>query len=489
MEWTREQRYRKIEEATKDELQKLSTRVKSCPWRQVFHIQPETGLLNDPNGFSYYNGEYHLFYQWFPLGPVHGLKYWYHTTSKDLVHWKNAGIAINPNSNFDSHGAYSGSAIEHEDKLYLMYTGNTRNENWERHPYQCMAVMDSNGKITKNEKPVIADIPDGYTDHFRDPSIWKSKGKYYAMIGAQRENKTGCVLLYSSTNMIDWVFEGEVETGLNDFGFMWECPNYFEIDGHGLLVVSPQGLKPQGDQYQNIYQSGYLIGEKLDLTQKSFLHGDFDELDRGFDFYAPQTMGDPEGRRILVGWMGLPEIDYPSDKNGWAHCLTLPRELTVRNGKLIQQPVKELQTLRKKKYKIEDSLINESKMYDGFMGTTYELVCEVNMKDASEFGIEFRANETEKTIVKYDASEKKIILDRSLSGEPFGLSYGTTRKCQLDASTIKFHLFVDVSSVEIFINDGEEVFTARIFPNLNAKDIRFSANGGSAAFSAEKWDY
>ena len=119
MEWTREQRYRKIEEATKDELQKLSTRVKSCPWRQVFHIQPETGLLNDPNGFSYYNGEYHLFYQWFPLGPVHGLKYWYHTTSKDLVHWKNAGIAINPNSNFDSHGAYSGSAIEHEDNLYL----------------------------------------------------------------------------------------------------------------------------------------------------------------------------------------------------------------------------------------------------------------------------------------------------------------------------------------------------------------------------------
>ena len=116
-------------------------------------------------------------------------------------------------------------------------------------------------------------------------------------------------------------------------------------------------------------------------------------------------------------------------------------------------------------------------------------MCEVNMKDASEFGIEFRANETEKTIVKYDASEKKIILDRSLSGEPFGLSYGTTRKCQLDASTIKFHLFVDVSSVEIFINDGEEVFTARIFPDLDAKDIRFYANGGSAAFSAEKWDY
>src|SRR5690242_14432133 len=89
MEWTKEQRYRKIEDASKEELLKLRSEVMECKWRQTFHIQPETGLLNDPNGFSYYNGEYHLFYQWFPFGPVHGLKYWYHTKSKDLVHWSN----------------------------------------------------------------------------------------------------------------------------------------------------------------------------------------------------------------------------------------------------------------------------------------------------------------------------------------------------------------------------------------------------------------
>src|SRR5688572_13285508 len=104
MEWTKEQRYRTLEEASGDEVFELEKRVKSSVWRQTYHIQPNTGLLNDPNGFSYYNGEYHLFYQWFPLGPVHGLKYWYHMKSKDMVHWEDAGVGIEPGDYFDSHG-------------------------------------------------------------------------------------------------------------------------------------------------------------------------------------------------------------------------------------------------------------------------------------------------------------------------------------------------------------------------------------------------
>jgi beta-fructofuranosidase len=489
MEWTKEQRYRLIEEASQEEMSDLLTRVNSCPWRQTFHIQPNTGLLNDPNGFSYYNGEYHLFYQWFPLGPVHGLKYWYHMKSKDLVHWEDAGIGLEPNDYFDSHGAYSGSGMEHDGKLYLFYTGNTRDENWVRHPYQCMAVMDQNGNISKLDKPVIADVPKGYTDHFRDPKVWKAEDVFYAVIGAQRTDKTGCIVLYSSPDLLEWKFEGEIATNLYSFGYMWECPDYFELQDQGVLIFSPQGLKPEGDKYQNIYQSGYVLGEKLDVRQRKLSHGDFIELDRGFDFYAPQTMVDPNGRRILVGWLGLPEIEYPTDRNGWAHCLTLPRELSIRAGKLIQQPVKELQTLRKQEYKAGDHIANETKTYDGFTGITYELICEFEKIEATEIGIEFCASEEEKTMIKYDAIHKKVILDRTLSGEAVGLSYGTTRTCELDAEKVKFHLFVDTSSVEIFVNDGEEVFTSRIFPNRSSKDIRFFATNGSAAFKTVKWDY
>jgi beta-fructofuranosidase len=489
MIWTKEERYRLIEEASQEELKKLKSEVSACKWRQTFHIQPVTGLLNDPNGFSYYKGEYHLFYQWFPLGPVHGIKYWYHTKSKDLVHWENVGIAIEPTDEYNSHGAYSGSAIEHEGKLYLFYTGNTRDKNWERHPYQCLAFMDHTGKIEKLKYPVIQEVPNGYTDHFRDPKVWKSGKKFYAAIGAQRENETGCVVLYSSTDLLNWNFEGELKTNLKDFGYMWECPDYFELKDKGILIFSPQGLEPRGDHFQNIYQSGYILGNKLDIDQLSITHTSFQELDRGFDFYAPQTMLDPNGRRILVGWMGLPEIHYPTDQNGWAHCLTLPRELSIRNSKLIQQPVKELQTLRKQRHVINDVLCQEKKRYEGFTGTSYEMICDFENLDAEEFGIEFRAGRDEKTIIKYSADFKKVFLDRTFSGKSVGEEFGTVRKCFIDSHKIKFHLFVDTSSVEIFINDGEEVFTSRIFPDQDSKEIRFYTKGGRALLQATKWDY
>jgi beta-fructofuranosidase len=489
MEWHKEKKYRRIEDISKEEFELLVSRVNSCPWRQAYHIQPISGLLNDPNGFSFYNGEYHLFYQWHPLGPVHGLKYWYHSKSKDLVHWENVGIALKPDTYFDSHGVYSGSAIKHDGKLYLLYTGNTYDKNLERHPYQCIAVMDEHENISKLEKPFVKEVPEGYTEHFRDPKVWKEGEKFYAIIGAQRIDKTGCTVLYSSKNLLEWIFEGEIWTNLNPFGYMWECPDYFEIENRGIITFSPQGLKPLEDKYKNIYQSGYILGEKLDLKQKLFKHGEFTELDRGFDFYAPQTMKDPDGRRILIGWMGLPEMEYPTDKNGWAHCLTLPRELSIKNSKVIQKPIRELQTLRKKEVKISDGIFNEVKMYDGFSGITYELICEFEYEDGSEFGIIFRGNEEEKTVIKYDSAQKKVILDRTLSGKEVAVEYGSERACEIYADKIKFHLFVDCSSVEIFVNDGEEVFTARIFPNQNSKDIRFFAMKAPAKFKAVKWNY
>ncbi|WP_027417074.1 glycoside hydrolase family 32 protein [Aneurinibacillus terranovensis] len=489
MEWTNEQRYRRIEDVAREELDALKMRVANCLWRQTFHIQPETGLLNDPNGFSYFNGEYHLFYQWFPLGPVHGLKYWYHMKSKDLVHWDNGRIGIEPKEYFESHGVYSGSALEYNGKLYLFYTGNTRDENWIRHPYQCMAVMDRQGKIAKFAEPVIRSVPAGYTDHFRDPKLWKQGDTFYAVIGAQRVNKTGCAVLYRSPDLTHWEFVGEIETGLQTFGFMWECPDYFELENNGILMFSPQGLQPEGDFYQNIYQSGYLMGEKINLETRCFIHGEFIELDRGFDFYAPQTMLDPNGRRLLVGWMGLPDIETPTSVNGWAHCLTLPRELSIKNNKLIQQPIPELQTLRTQKQEMEETLNNEIQAFNGFEGAVYELICEFHNKDADEFGIHLRVGEKEKTIIKFDWLNKKVVFDRSDSGEPVAAEYGTVRKCRLEAEKIKFHIFVDSSSVEIFVNDGEEVFTGRIFSKPESRKIQFFAIGGEARFKAMKWDY
>ncbi|MGP7817163.1 glycoside hydrolase family 32 protein [Niallia sp. 01092] len=487
MEWTKEQRYRSLEDASEKEMAVLTETVNNCSWRQKYHIQPNTGLLNDPNGFAFFNGEYHLFYQWFPLGPVHGLKYWYHVKSTDLVHWEDAGIGIKPDTPYESHGAFSGSGIVHHDKLYLFYTGNTRDEEWVRHPYQCIAVMDKDGSIKKAEKPVISEVPNGYTDHFRDPKVWKENDMFYAVIGIQRSDQTGAIVLYRSPDLLDWSFLGELKTNLPDFGYMWECPDYFSLQGQGVLIFSPQGLAAEGDNYQNIYQSGYCLGDPLDLQTKELKHNGFIELDRGFDFYAPQTTLDEKERRLLVGWMGLPDIDYPTDANGWAHCLTLPRVLSVKNNKLIQQPAEELHLLRKSECSANDIVQNEEKSYPGFKGTTYELMAEFQSVDADKFGIKFRAGVTEETIIMYNRKEKKVILDRTASGKEVAKDYGTTRKCNLEAEAIKFHLFVDVSSVEIFINDGEEVFTSRIFPKETSEDILFFAEEGSVALKATIW--
>lgn len=487
VEWTKEQRYRRVEDVEQDEIIELKKIVDSCPYRQQFHIQPNTGLLNDPNGFSYYNGEYHLFYQWFPLGPVHGLKYWYHISSKNLVNWKDCGIGITPDKYFESHGAFSGTGIVENEKLYLFYTGNTRDKSWVRHPYQCLAVMNKEGVITKNDEPIIECVPKGYTDHFRDPKVLKYNDKYYCLVGAQTDELLGTVVYYHSQDLLNWTFKGEIKTNFKGNGFMWECPDYFEFDDKGVFIISPQGVEPDGDNYLNIFQSGYLIGEKMDFENGTFNHGDFRELDRGFDFYAPQTMEDNNGRRILIAWMGLPEIDYPSDENGWAHCLTIPREIKVKDDKIVQVPVEELQQLRFNERSVLYKLNTEEKIVDNFNKKVYEMICTFKEFNGNYIGVKLRKGKREETVVYYNINDKKLVLDRSKSGKTYAEDYGVKRKCTIDSKEIKLQIFVDVSSIEIFVNDGEEVFTGRIFTSENSTGISFFADG-DAMIEATFWD-
>jgi len=487
MEWTKEQRYRRIEDISKEEYRELEEQVAKCQYRQKFHVQPKTGLLNDPNGFSFYNGEYHLFYQWFPLGPVHGLKHWYHVVSKDLVNWEDRGVGIEPREYFESHGVFSGTGIVENDELYLFYTGNTRDENWIRHPYQCLAIMDKSGKVKKMEKPLITQ-PEGYTDHFRDPKVLKSNnGKYYCLVGAQDKDELGTIVYYESEDLLNWRIKGEITTEYKGNGFMWECPDYIELEDKGILIFSPQGLQPEGDKYHNGDNTGYLIGDKINFENGVFNHGDFTELDRGFDFYAPQTMEDENGRKVLIGWCGLPGVDCVTDRNGWAHNMTLPRELKLKGNKLYQIPVKELETLRKNERTVEATLNNEDREFEGFNGDTYEMICDFKNITGKYVGLKFRKGDNEETVFYYDLEEKKIVLDREKSGESTVLEFGTVRKCHMDTKNLKIQMFVDTSMVEIFINDGEEVFTSRIYPSKESIGISIFADK-SADIKATMWD-
>lgn len=487
MEWTREERYRRLEDVTQEAYQKLLEQVAKSPYRQKFHIQPKTGLLNDPNGFSYYKGRYHLFYQWFPLGPVHGVKYWYHVSSEDLLNWKDEGVALKPDSFYDSHGVFSGSGLVVEDELHLFYTGNTRTADWIRIPYQCHAVMDQSGNIKKAEFPLISDSPSGFTDNFRDPKVIEYQGQYICLIGSETTDNRGKIVYYKSENLVDWEYQGTIDTAdYSNAGYMWECPDYFEQNGQGVLLFSPQGMSAEGEKYRNIFQSGYLMGNPIDFSTGQFHHNKFKELDRGFDFYAPQTMQDHLGRRLLVGWLGLPGVDCVTDAYGWAHCLTLPRELVVEKSHLYQRPVKELEGLRKSHRHFVGDLNDETFSFSE-TSRTYELQLSLTLDELEYFALALREGDGEKVVFSYDSSKARLQLDLSNAGETVTAEYGRTRSCEFQADSLDIHLFLDESSLEIFINDGFEVFTSRIFSKKDANGLQLTSKG-KTSYELDLWE-
>ncbi|SHJ68962.1 glycoside hydrolase family 32 protein [Tepidibacter formicigenes] len=477
------------------EIQKNKCLVESDYYRLKYHIMPPVGLLNDPNGFIHFSGEYHVFYQFHPFNTSHGLKYWGHYKSNDLINWESMPIALCPSNWYESHGCYSGSAINNDGVLTLMYTGNVKDDKGNRETYQCIATTEDGVNFKKNiYNPVIYNQPDGYTRHFRDPKVWKYKNMFYMVIGAQNIKEEGRVLLYKSNNLLNWKLVGEIAGSninrLNDFGYMWECPDLFELNGKDILIVSPQGIKPDGDLYNNIYQSGYFIGE-LNYKSGEYNHSEFIELDRGFEFYAPQTTLDEKGRRLLIAWMGLPEEEeHPTVKHNWIHCMSLPRVLELKNNKIYQRPVEELKKLRKSEISYKDVKIeNEEIELDKIYGDVLELLIEIKEEDALEYGIKLRCSNDnrEETIISYNKIDKKITLNRNKSGK----GYKGIRRCRLENSDIlKLNIFMDTSSLEIFINNGEEVFSSRIYPDKESLKIKFFAKEGSIKLkSVKKWDY
>lgn len=451
-------------------------KVLADPYRQAYHLMPPVGLLNDPNGWIQWKGTYHLFFQWNPFQPDHTHKFWGHYTSKDLVNWNEEKIGLAPSEWYEKNGCYSGSAIEKDGQLALLYTGNVKDENNERSSYQCLAVSDD-GIHFEKKGPVVDELPEGYTAHFRDPKVWSESGMYYFVIGAQTEELQGQVLLYRSEDFQQWEYVGPLAgshvNDLSDFGYMWECPDLFSLDGQDVLIVSPQGLEKQGTDFENVYQSGYFLGN-ADLVKPAFPHGGFKELDQGFEFYAPQTTIDEQGRRILFGWMGVPDSDeefQPTVAKGWVHCMTIPRVLEVKGNKLYQQPVPELKTLRK-----DDPLqmkVNTKLGAEAAITPASEI--EIDCTEAGVLSLSLRNEIT----FYYNPAEKLVQLTRPR----FRDGELETRHCRIE-SLEKLHIYLDHSSVEIFINEGEEVMTSRFFPHPEENSVKISGGKGSIIWSS-----
>ena len=466
-----------------EQIEKNKNLVDQDLYRLTYHIMPPVGLLNDPNGFIQVNGVFHLYYQWMPFKTDHGAKFWGHYSSEDLVNWRHESIALTPSEWYEKNGCYSGSAIEYKGKIYAFYTGNVKDEQGNRETYQCLAISEDG--IHFNKKGPLIYLPEGFTAHFRDPKVWKQEETYFMVIGAQTKDLKGAIALYQSKDLLNWTYRGILVGGgkgeLQEFGYMFECPDLFHLDGKDILVFSPQGLETQGMKYQNVYQAGYVIGD-FDPKTGEYRHQEFEELDRGFDFYAPQTTIDSKGRRLLFGWMSVPdqhEQDHPTIEYKWIHNMTLPRELKLVSGKVYQVPVDELDQLRCSEVVSHTvKLTKESQELNGIHGKAVEL----NIQDIeiAEGWMEISISDGGRII--YSADEKVISFERK--------SYvdGMTEKRQCILSGLKnLRIFIDTSSVEIFINDGLETFTSRIYPSPKNDKITFGASK-DASFTALKWD-
>lgn len=458
-------RYRSLDESTYSEYQALCDTAAQGKFRQRYHIQPPAGLLNDPNGFVFHQDYYYLCYQWFPLGAEHGLKYWRMLKSDNLATWQDQGIFLSPDTHYDSHGAYSGSALSMGDFILFAYTGNHRSPEWVRTPYQLTVKRFASGEL--GEKiPFWHQAPEGYTEHVRDPKIWQeADGSLGMVLGAQRsDNLAGSALYLTSIDAEHWKLKGEIDFGLPDFGYMWECPDYFALDGVDVFTFCPQGLPALGEYQKNLYQCGYVLGQ-FDKALCRFEHSGFAELDYGFEFYAPQSALDADGQRVMVAWMGLPDISAVTKDEGWAHCLTLPRLLRVKEGQLLQTPHPDLQRLR------------YSRPHDG---VHFELILE--NPENEPFVFYLRQNDTHHTRIEFDG--KALCFDRSHSGllpendKHLDGKGGHIRRFETKALW-HLQLFADTSSLELFINDGQATMSGRIFPPADATNLNLQHGAGA----------
>lgn len=432
-------------------------------WHNKFHLEMPKGLVNDPNGLCYHQGKYQIFFQWNPFGCEHKHKHWAYTQTTDFINYTKPQIALAPIDKFDKDGCYSGSARSKNNKLEIIYTANLKDEQNIRYPRQVLVKQDDDGEFIK-EKIIIDTVPKGYTTHFRDPYIFAKNNRSFIILGAQRENLTGCALIYEEIDE-NWIFRGELKTQLTDFGYMWECPNLFTIDDKDILVFCPQGLKAQKYQYQNLYQAGYLIGQ-FNPDTLEFTHGEFHEFDMGFDFYAPQVLVH-ENRHILIGWVGMPDKlqDYPTIDDGWVHSLTLPRELILKDDKLYQRPIAELNKLNQN----TTTKINKNKIS---LSTNKKLEISIPLKDISNWQGELKFND-EYILLTYDKNNSIFTIDRSqlkLGGK------GIRQFLVKTQNELNLSIYIDSSIIELYLQDGEYYATFCYYPTENTPDIYLIQN-------------
>ncbi|KKB24653.1 GH32 C-terminal domain-containing protein [Staphylococcus carnosus] len=478
--WSNEAAYQRIEQTSTEMLSEMKQQVSQSLYTQTFHLQPPFGAAGKPNGMIFYKGKYYISHEWYPFYSKQGLSYGYQYESSDLVHFNTDGSVLKPDSQYDNYGIKGGSTFVYQNNLHFLYTGLGLSREKLLFPYQLLAFINNHHQANKYPKPVVENPPENFLPSLQDPSVFEKNGQYYALFGAQTEEMQGRILVYHADNPLNWQYVKPIKTQLTDFGNVWTSPDYFILNGYDILMFTAQ-------HEEGSTQAGFLLGH-LDFNNFHMNHGDFKLLDEGFGFTSPQTFVDNTGEIVLMGLLEAQGDIELLNQADLAPCLSLPRTLSIEQGKLYQRPYKAYETLR---YNEETALGYANKFMrqlHPYEGEQFEMCIDILENEATEIYFELRTSRNNATLITYNTHSRLVTLDCSESEALPQGDFGTKCSVQLAKPLELLRIFVDSSSIEIFCNDGERVMSSRIFPAKDSTGIRTATESGQVYLKFTKYN-
>ena len=447
--------------------------------RPAFHLASPCGWINDPNGFSFFNNKCHLFFQYHPYSNKWGPMHWGHAVTSDLLRWNFLEPALAPDSSFDRGGCFSGTAIEDGSFHIIAYTSVIEGNAIQN---QSIAIGDGKKYVKKNSNPAITakNVPFDYDKaHFRDPKLWKENETYFLGAVLKTDDGSGAFVIFKSRDLEKWDFVSVADRSLCKLGMMWECPDFFSLDGTDVIIISPQEMKEDLELGFHDGNNSVVMTGTMDRSSWKFSRNNVSQIDYGIDFYAPQTTLAPDGRRLMIAWMHRWEGFSTPDDYLWSGMMTLPRELKIENGVLFQSPAREIDALRKNGIAGDENLPPEKEIeIKGVKGRFFDLLLSFLVPQNCEW-LEMKIAKGENCCSKFifDFKNKRISFDRSESG--------TRKDCESfrefrfeipEDRKINMRLICDISSAELFVCDGRYAFTNVFYSPIEADGITFAAS-------------
>ncbi len=448
--------------------------------RPKYHFVPAQNWMNDPNGVIQWKGRYHLFYQYNPHGANHANMHWGHAVSDDLITWEELSIALSPTANeYNCGGIFSGCIVDDNGTPRAFYTGVNKDNSVQT---QCLATGTDDLVEWTHDKnnPIITDLPEemGQAEDFRDPFVWEGDDGWYMVVGSRIEGVGGTILLYRSNDLINWTYLNPLFTGKNALtGFMFECPNFFQLGNKWVLIISSHIGHTTGTVL-------YWVGDFID---NKFIPEVEDVLDSGYS-YASLTHLDDQGRRLMWSWVREGRDEQSFVEAGWSGVQAFPRVLTLDNqNRLCMKPVEELATLRQTSHHYTpDALENPIQIRDLHL----EVQASFKVGDETSYGLDILATSTgtEKITVYFDRLTETIRINRTydesnnrndiyVQGLPHTLD---------DNETLDLHILLDGSTIEVIANERTSI-TSRFYPE-QVNDPKIHVMNPSSIVSLDIWE-